>query len=160
MSRLARLALVALLLGPVSGRAGEAGLSPASNYLLGCAGCHGETGVSNAQLVPELQGKVGFFLNTAEGRSYLVRLPNIAFSTLSDAELAEMLNYMVVTIGGASRPAGAKPYTAAEVTRWRKQPLTEVSLSHYRAELIDQLIAHYGAPDSMRVYGSDYVDVH
>ena len=52
--------------------------------------------------MPELQGKVGFFLNTAEGRSYLVRLPNIAFSTLSDAELAEMLNYMVVTIGGAT----------------------------------------------------------
>ncbi len=127
---------------------------PYSNYLLGCGGCHGIDGVSNARLVPQLRGQVGYFLTTQTGREYLVRLPNVAFYTASNQELAQMLNYMVFTIGRDGVPANAKPYTAGEVARLRKAPLSEVSLVDYRNSLVEDLIAHHGAPTSLRVYSS------
>jgi hypothetical protein len=123
-------------------------------YVLSCGGCHGLDGVSNAKLVPELHDQVGWFLQLPQGRDYLVRLPNVAFSMVADQELADLLNYMVFHIGGASVPAAAKPYTAAEVARLRKQPLTEVSLIAYRQQLVDTLITKHHAPASLRVYGN------
>jgi mono/diheme cytochrome c family protein len=122
------------------------------DYLLNCGGCHGFHGVSNAKLVPSLKDLVGYYLRTPEGRAYLPRLPNVAFSTLSDQKLAAVLNYVVFEIGGNSAPAGAKPYGAAEVGRWRKQPLNEVVLSQYRLQLVDTLISQHGAPAELRDY--------
>ena len=123
------------------------------DYLLNCGGCHGFRGVSNPKLVPSLKDLVGYYLRTSEGRAYLPRLPNVAFSTLSDQKLAAVLNYMVFEIGGNSAPVGAKPYGAGEVGKWRKQPLNEVVLSQYRQQLVETLIGQYGAPDQLRVYG-------
>jgi mono/diheme cytochrome c family protein len=123
------------------------------DYILNCGGCHGFLGVSNARLVPNLKDVVGYYLHTPEGRAYLPRLPNVAFSTLSDAKLAGVLNYLVFELGGASAPARAEPYTAAEVGQWRRQPLTEVNLSEYRRQLVETLITEYRAPAAMRVYG-------
>jgi mono/diheme cytochrome c family protein len=123
------------------------------DYLLNCGGCHGLHGVSNATLVPSLKDLVGYYLRTPEGRAYLPRLPNVAFSTLSDQKLADVLNYVVFEIGANSAPAGAKPYDAGEVGRWRKQPLNEVVLSQYRQRLVETLISQHGAPAELRVYG-------
>jgi hypothetical protein len=128
---------------------------PQSNYLLGCGGCHGENGVSNSKLVPDLHDQVGFYLNIPAGREYLVRLPNVAFSIMSDQELTDVLNFMVFRIGGASVPAHTAPYTIAEVARLRKQPLNEVSLLDYRQRLVETLIGEYHAPQKLRVYGGD-----
>jgi hypothetical protein len=128
---------------------------PQSNYLLSCGGCHGENGVSNSRLVPDLRDQVGFYLNIPEGREYLVRLPNVAFSIMSDQELTDVLNFMVFHIGGASVPAHSAPYTIAEVARLRKQPLNEVSLVDYRNRLVDVLIGQHQASQKLRVYGSD-----
>ena len=64
----------------------------------------GVQGLSNPNLVPSLQGLVGYFLELPEGRAYLSRLPNVAFSTLSDERLAAVLNYMVFALGGTSAP--------------------------------------------------------
>lgn len=125
-----------------------------SNYLLGCGGCHGTEGRSNSKLVPDLKNQVGYFLTIPAGRQYLVRLPNVAFYTASNAELAAMLNYMVFELGGEGVPAGAKPYTAAEVAGLRKSPLTEVSLVAFRASLVEELIAQHHAPVSLRTYGN------
>jgi len=124
-----------------------------SDYLLNCGGCHGFRGVSNPKLVPSLKDLVGYYLRTAAGRAYLPRLPNVAFSTLSDQKLAALLNYVVFEIGANSAPPGAKPYTAAEVARWRKQPLDEVALSAYRLQLVETLINKHQAPDELRTYG-------
>jgi mono/diheme cytochrome c family protein len=128
---------------------------PQSNYLLACGGCHGENGISNSKLVPDLFDLVGFYLNVPEGREYLVRLPNVAFSIMSDQELTDVLNFMVFRIGGASVPAHAAPYNIAEVARLRKQPLNEVSLLDYRQRLVETLIGEHHAPQKLRVYGSD-----
>jgi hypothetical protein len=126
-----------------------------SDYLLGCGGCHGIEGKSNSRLVPDLRDQVGYFLRSEPGREYLVRLPNVAFYTASNAELAEMLNYMVFELGGRGVPQDAKPYSETEVAALRKSPLTEVSLIAYRTQLVEDLIAHHGAPASLRSYSED-----
>ena len=129
--------------------------SPGStSYVLACGGCHGVEGVSNPTLVPQLRGQVGYFLATRRGREYLVRLPNVAFCAVSDAELADIVNYTVFTIGGHGVPVNAKPYTASEVGALRKAPLNEVSLIDYRRTLVEDLIAHHGAPLSLRMYSN------
>ncbi len=85
------------------------------------------------------------------------RLPNVAFSTLSDDQLAAVLNYAVVEIGGGSAPAGIKPYEAEEVGSARKRPLTG-GLSAYRQRLVEILIRQYRAPLTLRGYGYDASD--
>ncbi|MEP6547288.1 MAG: cytochrome c, class I [Gammaproteobacteria bacterium] len=109
-------------------------------------------GISNSALVPSLKGLVGYYLYLPEGRAYLPRLPNVAFSTLNDAQLAAVLNYMVFDIGAGSAPAGTRTYRAAEVGKWRRQPLTEVTLSEYRQRLVETLINQYHAPAALRGY--------
>jgi len=126
-----------------------------SNYLLNCGGCHGIDGVSNSRVVPDLKDQVGYFLRLPEGRRYLGRLPNIAFATLSDRDLADLLNYMVFTLGGDSAPKGAEPYSAKEVASLRKQPLNEVALFEYRASLVEELIEKHNATTALRFYGED-----
>jgi mono/diheme cytochrome c family protein len=152
--------LVAASQGPGRGGARAAELlapvaAPRSHYLLGCGGCHGYEGVSNSKRVPTLKGLVGYYLNFPAGRAYLPRLPNVAFANLDDEQLAGVLNYLVFDIGAGSAPAGATPYTAPEVGRLRKTPLTEVSLLAVRRGLVDTLIARYGAPAALREYGDD-----
>ena len=98
---------------------------------------------------------MGYYLNLNEGRTYLPRLPNVAFSNFSDEQLAGVLNYMVFDLGAASVPAGAQPYQAAEVGRLRKTPLTEVSLLAVRRELVRTVIERYGAPATLREYGEE-----
>ncbi len=126
-----------------------------THYLLACGGCHGVEGTSNSILVPDLKGQVGYFLQTPQGRGYLIRVPNVAFCNLSDRELAEMMNFVVRDIGGASAPRHFKSYGAAEVKQLRLQPLTEVSLLEYRARMVKTLIAAHRAPARLAAYGTD-----
>ena len=126
---------------------------PQNDYVLACAGCHGLDGASHSKVVPRLKGRAGYYLADPEGRAYLSRLPNVAFSTLSDAQLAAVLNYVVFDLGEGSAPAGAKPFVMAEVGKWRRQPLTEVTLSQYRQRVVETLIDQYHAPAELRTYG-------
>ena len=125
---------------------------PQRDYILACGGCHGLNGISNAALVPSIKGLVGYYLYLPEGRAYLPRLPNVAFSTLNDERLAAVLNYIVFDLGAGSAPAGTPAYRAAEVGKWRRQPLTEVTLSQYRQRLVETLINQYHAPAALRGY--------
>lgn len=108
-----------------------------SDYVEHCGGCHGITGSSAPAKVPELRGRVGWFLCTPKGRDYLVRLPNVAHAPLDDPEaLAALLNYVVFRIGGESAPAGARPYGGAEVAVLRRSPIVRASLVRERARLV------------------------
>ena len=126
-------------------------LQARSDYVENCGGCHGIQGDSAPALLPVLKGRVGWFMCTPEARAYLVRLPNVAHSRITDnAELADLLNYVVFTLGAASTPAGAPPFTAAEVTRERPHALNDVSLIRLRARLVDQVVRACRAPASLR----------
>lgn len=111
-----------------------------SDYIEYCAGCHGVTGSSRPAKVPELRGRVGYFLCLPQGREYLIRLPNVASAAVEDdAALAGLMNYVVTEFGGQSRTSGIEPYTAAEVGTWRQAPLTRTSLVRVRSELVGKM---------------------
>ena len=74
----------------------EAGYSNATNYQLQCAGCHLSDGAgSKANDVPRMLGFVGNFLKVEGGRQFLVRVPGMSMSALNDAQLADMLNWLL-----------------------------------------------------------------
>jgi hypothetical protein len=100
-----------------------------------------------------LRDRVGYFLCTPASRAYLIRLPNVAHSRLSDnAELAELLNYTVFDLGGASTPHGARRFTGEEVARERAHAMSTESLKAARAKVVETLIHSCKAPASLRLF--------
>jgi hypothetical protein len=151
------LAALALLSGIASAEA-EPALplltTPQSDYVEHCSGCHGMQGNSAPAEIPVLRDRVGYFMCTREGRDYLIRLPNVAYSAIGDnQELADMMNFVVFGLGGASAPRTAKPFTAAEVARLRRDALATQSLIAARAKIVGALAASDCAvPDSMKFF--------
>ncbi len=162
LAALAGLATVALALAYAwPGRAAATSSRPPaaqarSDYIENCAGCHGIGGSSAPARVPELRGRVGYFLCTPSGRDYLVRLPNVAHAPLPEPQaLADLLNYVVFELGGASAPAGAVAYRADEVDRLRRDPLLHGSLLRERARLVADVRRHCPAtPASLNDYSA------
>jgi hypothetical protein len=119
-----------------------------AHYYEGCGGCHGLDGVSARSEIPVLRDSVGAFLCSGEGRRYIVRLPNVAFANMDDRTLAETMNFVVFELGRGSVPAGAKPYTAAEIGSLRRMPLKNQPLARLRAEALAQGSVPCRAPAS------------
>jgi hypothetical protein len=151
------LTAIALLSGIASAEA-EPALpiltTPQSDYVEHCSGCHGMQGNSAPAPIPVLRDRVGYFMCTREGRDYLIRLPNVAYSAIDDnQELADMMNFVVFGLGGASAPRTAKPFTAAEVARLRRDALATQSLIVARAKIVAALSASDCAvPESMKFF--------
>lgn len=124
-------------------------------YLTSCGGCHGIEGVSAPGAVPTLQGLTGSFLCTRQGRDFLIRLPDVALTPLSDRMLTEVMNFVVFDIGApvaGGRPA--RPYTVAEVARLRRGPLTDTGLTAYRNRVVAGLAARCTVPPALHVYAA------
>ena len=119
----ARWLAAALLLIGVPARAA----TPAVNYALHCQGCHLADGRETPGLVPQLTGTVGRFASVPKGRDYLVALPNIASAPLSEADTAQLLNWVVRRFGEQD-PANAEfvDFTAADIERGRAHPLIDI----------------------------------
>ncbi|WP_294029408.1 cytochrome c [Sphingopyxis sp.] len=93
------------------------------NWMLSCQGCHRADATGTPQTTPTMAGFVAKFLHVPGGREYLVQVPGVATAALSDADLAEVVNWSLVRFDAANVPADFKPYTAAEVARLRLKPL-------------------------------------
>lgn len=109
------------------------GRSPATNYMLDCQGCHLPDGSGLAGSVPSMKGELSRFLSVDGGRAFLVQVPGSANSKLSDADLADLINWVLVAKGGA-KAGGFKLYTAGEVASYRARRLVDVAGT--RAELV------------------------
>ncbi len=107
-----------------------------SNYQIFCQGCHSPKG-GGYRGVPAMQGFIGNFLTTQQGREYLVQVPGSANSTLNDEQLAEVLNWIVLEFADNSTPQHWERYSANEVGQLRKTPLMEVL--EYRKKLVKSL---------------------
>ena len=127
--------LLLLLLAASSGWATE----PAeADYMLNCQGCHLPDGSGfPARQVPDLRNQMGRFLSVPGGREFLVQVPGSAQTALNDADLARLLNWMLLRFSAAQLPADFQPYTAAEIGALRKQPLAQVS--EVRSELLERI---------------------
>jgi len=106
------------------------------NYQMFCQGCHTPDG-TGGKSVPKIKNYIGYFLQNQIAREYLVRVPGSANSSLNDEQLAEVLNWMIIELGGESVPKNMQYYTANEVAKLRQHPLFEVV--EYREMLVKKL---------------------
>lgn len=134
--------LLVLGLGPGLAAAAAAA-PPAEDYALHCMGCHRADGRGAPGLVPSLVEVPGRLLAVPGGRAFLVRVPGVAQSTLGDARLAAVLNWMLERFSPQAVASGYAPFSAEEVGRLRAAPL--VALAAERARLLGALGAAAGA---------------
>ncbi|UYQ72786.1 cytochrome c [Pelagibacterium flavum] len=119
------LSTIALLSLATIGQAQEK--SAHTNYVLRCAGCHGMSGSgAPAAGIFDFNGMVGAFAGIDEGRTYLMHVPGVAGSGLSDSEIAAVMNYVMETWAGDSLPEPYEPFTAAEVTERRAIAIPDI----------------------------------
>jgi hypothetical protein len=75
---------------------------------------------------------VGNFLSVDGGRAYLVQVPGSANSPLSDQDLANVLNWILLTMSAAQLPQPFTRYSAEEVAGFRQQPLADAAAARAR----------------------------
>ena len=127
-----RLLLVALLVCA----AGQAVPDPRTDYLLYCRGCHLISGKGVPPEVPSLHDEPGRLLSIPGGREYIVRVPGVSQTAMTDEELAAVLNWMLAEFNADTLPENFQPYTASEVATARANLL--IDPLKYRASLLEQ----------------------
>lgn len=144
--------LAVLLLGAAGSTGATAATGPAApaipgvtnealahqHYMLQCQGCHRPDGTGTMATAPPMTGIVARFLAVPGGREYLGRVPGVATAVLTDAQLAELLNWTLYRFDAGHVPAGFKPYTATEIGALRRHPL-RTEAKAVRAALITEL---------------------
>jgi hypothetical protein len=113
--------------------------APIQLYVMNCWGCHKPGGEGIPGTVPRLKDTVGNFLRVPGGRQYLIEVPGVAGSALSNAQVAQVLNWLLVTFSKDQLPPDFKPYTEAEVARYRPHELNNIQT--VRADLVAKLSA-------------------
>jgi hypothetical protein len=119
--------LTLLLLGLGGGAAAD----PAFDYLLHCGGCHLENGAGDPPIVPDLREHTARFASYPAGRAYLVQVPGSSQAPLTDAALAELLNWLLPRVSGGQP---FEPFTADEIGGYRSATLLDPLAR--RAELL------------------------
>ena len=103
-----------------------------ANYVLHCSGCHLPDGSGKpAAGIPDMRATVPQLLATAAGRAFLIQVPGTSGSSLTDAEVAELMNWMLPALTGRQDIA---PFTTEEVTRDRNDRLDDVAA--HRASIL------------------------
>jgi hypothetical protein len=102
------------------------GYQPGINFQLHCMGCHLADGSGQAGRVPSVRRSLVIFSTSLEGRDYVIRVPGVAQSPLSDEDTAALLNWMTRNLSDVKLPAHVADYTAAEVHSRRDRPLAQV----------------------------------
>ena len=110
-----------LLLVSISAQAA----SPRTNYLLYCSGCHLVNGEGNHPNVPTLHNELGRMLSVPEMRDYLVQIPGAAQAPRDDAELTDVINWVLEQWNQDTLPDGFRNFTTREVSRARQEILAD-----------------------------------
>jgi mono/diheme cytochrome c family protein len=96
-----------------------------ANYVLHCSGCHLPDGSGKpAAGIPDMRATVPQLLATAAGRAFLIQVPGTSGSSLTNAEVAELMNWMLPALTGRQDIAS---FTTEEVTRYRNDRLDDVA---------------------------------
>jgi mono/diheme cytochrome c family protein len=105
---------------------------PDQIYTLNCWGCHQPHAQGIPGSVPRLANSMGYFLYIPEGRAYLAEVPGVAASPLSDVEVAQVLNWMLLTFSRSQLPGHFVPYAAAEIHEYRANKIANVTATRRR----------------------------
>jgi cytochrome c551/c552 len=100
---------------------------PVVNFQINCMGCHQADGSGQPGRVPSIRRSLVLFSTTREGRDYIVRVPGVAQSPLSDGDTAALLNWMARNLSDVKLPSGFTDFSEAEVQSLRHRPLARVS---------------------------------
>lgn len=117
---------------------------PVVNYQLRCMGCHLADGSGQPGRVPSIRRSLVLFSASHDGRDYVVRVPGVAQSPLSDEDTAALLNWMARNLSDLKLPPGFVDYSEAEIHRLRDHPLVRVSA--IRARLLKAAAAEPRVP--------------
>lgn len=91
------------------------------DFLLHCSGCHGQDGTGNPEKgIPNFVGQVGHFQRLPEGREFVMQVPGLLSSGLSNERAAAVTSWMIRQFAGSSLPADFVTYTASEAKRARE----------------------------------------
>jgi hypothetical protein len=97
-----------------------------ATYMLNCMGCHLADGSGASGKVPSLRDSLVPLAMSNAGRHYLVQVPGVARSALSDEDLARLLAWMVRNLSARPVPAAFRDFTPREIARYRSTPLIAV----------------------------------
>jgi mono/diheme cytochrome c family protein len=111
---------------------------PAQLYMLNCWGCHRPNGEGIPGTAPPLQGAADF-LKVKGGRQYLIEVPGVSQSALNDAQVAEVMNWILRTFKKNQLPPDFKPYTTEEVQQLRAVRMLEITKT--RDALVAEMVA-------------------
>jgi cytochrome c553 len=101
--------------------AGDAASHAQLNYLQHCQGCHGADGSgAPTKGIPTMRDNLGRFLQVAGGREFIVQVPGVMNTSLGDADIAELMNWLLPRVAAATVPPGTPPYSAEEIARLRR----------------------------------------
>jgi cytochrome c553 len=109
------------------------------NWVMHCQGCHGAEAQGTLGGAPRMAGNVSRFLQIKAGRAYLGRVPGVAFVNLSDAEVAELLNWVVQRFDEGNLPKTFAPYSENEIRVLRRKPL--ISDAHRQRQKLLKLLS-------------------
>ena len=96
-----------------------------ADYMLHCGGCHLPDGRGAPPKVPDLRNELGWLATTQQGRNYLVRVPGASQAPVTDAQLAAIVNWLLVEYNADELPADFEPLTEPEVAAARKRVLSD-----------------------------------
>ena len=111
---------------------------PGELYMLNCWGCHRPNGEGIPGTAPPLKGAVDF-LRVPGGREYLISVPGVALSPLSNEQAAEVMNWILKSFSRDRIPSDFKPYTAGEIAKARMTHLLDIKKA--RADLMNEMVA-------------------
>ena len=132
MFRAGSIALLAALVSIIGVTPRAGAYEPSTNYALQCMGCHTPDGTGVPDRVPSIKTTLVPFARMAEGRKFLVQVPGSAQSTLSNAELAQLLNWMIENLSSTPPAQDYKRFTEQEVADYRSHALVEVRVTRER----------------------------
>ena len=128
--------LIGLFSGPALSQSVDSNHAQ-NNFMLHCQGCHRADGLGLPGSVPSMKDFVSNFLWVPGGREFLIRVPGSANSSLSNKDLAELLNWMLLELSSQGLPNDFALYTEKEVQQARARVLVDVGA--YRATLVAQM---------------------
>jgi hypothetical protein len=84
-----------------------------------------------------MRGVLGQFLKVPGGREFIVQVPGVMNSPLSDRDIANLMNWLLPALAADTLPTPASPYTADEIARLRQSRPADVMA--VRASLMDRM---------------------
>ncbi|MEM1132730.1 MAG: cytochrome c [Pseudomonadota bacterium] len=120
-------------------------------YLLHCSGCHKIDGSGQPGFVPSLHDDLQQLVASPAGREFIIRVPGVAQSQLSDERLADLMNWIVERYAGAELPEGFVAYEASEIGCLRSNPISNTL--EVKAAILDEgkdaIIPEFTSSDSI-----------